>query len=264
MLSPKTIWITGASGGIGAALALLYASNKTQLVLSGRNEQKMQNIAKQCIERGARVKMIVFDVCNPAEIAGAIEQAVAFTGSIDILVCNAGVGQRALAETTKIEVAHQIMDTNFWGNVVLVQALLPVLKRQSAAQIVVTSSISGLYGFPLRSMYAASKHALTAYFETLSLELARTNIWVTIICPGRINSEFAQRALLFNGTGANVTDTAHLKSIKLEKAARKIKKAIDKKRKMLVFGKKEMALWYLKRINYGFFYYIASKLPHNS
>lgn len=259
-----TIWISGASSGLGAALAIEYAATGRRLILSGRNIQALQIVANECSEKGAEIQLFAFDHSNFESIKNAIEQHKNEIGSIDLLINNVGIGQRAPALEANGEVERQILDVNFWSAVWLTKALQPFLTKQKLAQIAVISSISGLYGFYLRSAYSAAKHALIGYFEALSLELKHSNITVSIICPGRINTGFPQRALLANGNNLGSSAVAHKRAISVVNAAKKIKCAIDKKKRFYAFGTTEILLWYIKRIHYTLFYYIASKLPSNS
>lgn len=256
----KTIWITGASSGLGETLALRYAKPGVDLILSSIDEDKLAIVAQKCKQAGAQVYQIVFDVSQAQEIERASTIVLDKYQSIDLLINNAGIGQRSLASETSANVEQKIMDTNFWSAVNLSKAILPSMKSRNIGHIVVISSISGLFSFPNRSMYAASKHALLGYFEALSLELSKTGICICLICPGRLKNDFSLQALTAKGEKYNKMDASHVNGVPLELACRKIARAIEKRKRYLVFGKKELTLWYIKRISLSLFFKVASKI----
>jgi len=260
----KVVWITGASSGLGRELAYEYANSNYFLILSGRNISNLEQTAMICIEKGADTFIVPFDIGKKNEVKGALEKVTSEIGKVDILINNSGIGQRSLAIETKSEVEDDIFNTNYWGHVWLTKGVVPMMMKSQYRQIILISSMSGLFGFPLRSTYTASKHAINGYFETLAIELKSQNIHITIVCPGRLQNDFSQHALKQDGTFYGKTDKAHLRAYPLKKVAKKIKKAADSHRFMLVIGGKEKILWYIKRISPTLFFKLACKLnPEN-
>ena len=260
----KTIWITGASSGLGETLALAYAKEGVKLILSALYLEKLQPIAQQCIEAGAEVFCLAFDISIKEQVTLAAEKVLAKYKTIDLLINNAGIGQRSLAIETSNEVENQIIDTNFWSAVWLTKAVLPSMILNKQGHIAVVSSISGLFSFPNRSAYSASKHALMGYFESLSIELAKSNICVTLICPGRMNNDFSLEALTAKGEKYGKMDASHTNGVPLNDACKMILNAIKRKKRYLVFGKKEIFLWYIKRFHAEWFYKVASRISPGS
>jgi short-subunit dehydrogenase len=256
----KVIWITGASSGLGRALAIEYASSAHFLILSGRNTSNLELTGKICIEKGADYIILPFDICKKNEVLEALNRVSSEIGKVDILINNSGIGQRSSAIDTKTEVEEYIFSTNYWGHVWLTKGVLPLMKNENHGQIIVISSLSGMFGFPLRSTYAASKHALNGYFETLAIEVKAQNIHITIVCPGRLQNDFSQHALKHDGSLYGKTDKAHIIAYPLSKAAKIIIRASAKHQFMLVLGGKEKILWYLKRLSPTLFFKLTCKL----
>jgi dehydrogenase/reductase SDR family member 7B len=260
----KVIWITGASSGLGRELAFAYANPGIHLILSGRNIQNLNETGNVSKQKGADITVLPFDLCSEPEINTAVQKVCNEIGKVDLLINNSGIGQRSLAMETTADVEKQIFQANFFGHVFLTKQIIPLMVRQGSGNIAVISSLSGLYGFPLRSLYSAAKHALNGYFETLAIELKPFNISVTIVCPGRLQNSFSQNALKSDGTLYGKTDKAHEKGYPLQKATQKIQKAIAKKQYLLTFGRKELLLWYIKRISPSIFYKLACKINPES
>jgi short-subunit dehydrogenase len=198
----KTIWVTGASSGIGEALAVLFAGSGARLVLSGRDEPALKRVAKRCcaVKPFLEPHIEAFDMVEHSLFPAVVERVLHRTDGIDILINNAGVGQRAPALSCEPDVVHKIMNVNFFGTVFLTQALLPSMIERGAGRVVVVSSVLSKFHLPGRSAYAASKHALQGYFNTLRAELYGSGVGVTIACPGWIATHISQNALTADGT----------------------------------------------------------------
>lgn len=243
----KTIWITGASSGIGKALALAFSKEGANVIISARNKQKLNEVKGQCTNPD-KVKILLLDLTDFTSFSEKVTTALQFFNGIDILVNNGGVSQRSLAIDTQFKVDQQIFDVNYFGTIGLTKALLPNFIGKESGQIVVISSIMGKLGTPLRSAYAASKHALHGFFDSLRAELFNKNIDVTIICPGYVNTDVSRNALTGDGTKFNKMDDATAKGLQPEELAKKALKAIArKKQEVIIAGSKETAAVYLKR-----------------
>lgn len=236
----KSVWITGAGSGIGEALARVYHSKGYHVILSGRTEAKLRSVS-QDLENST---IQVLDVSDSESIKKATE-IVLKNHKIDVLVHNAGISQRSLASETKPETGKRIMEVNFFGAVNLTQLVLNSMTQNS--NIVVISSAAGKFGFPLRSFYAASKHALHGYFESLALELKDQGIKVTIACPGRINTEISKSALQGDGAAHNRMDKGQSLGMDPMLCAKKIVKAMERGKMEVYIGGKEIILIYIKR-----------------
>jgi short-subunit dehydrogenase len=260
MTRSKIIWITGASSGIGEALALRWAAPGVQLVLSGRNRSQLELVAEKCKAVGATVKILAFDLTLTDEVASAVASFQAEFPRLDILVNNGGISQRSLLINTPMEVARKIMEVDFWGHAELTQQMLPFLVKTGGCKILVISSLTGLFGFPQRSAYSAAKHALHGFFETLRLEHFKDNIRVTMVCPGMVKTNISIHALTATGSEHGLMDKGQEEGILADTCARKIVKAVSRNKKEVIIGKKDVIMPYLKRYFPWLFYQIAQRI----
>ena len=182
-LANKVIVITGASSGIGEAMAKVYAAQGAKVVLGARNVQKLQFLAGDIRARGGQAAYCGVDVTKPEECRELIETAVREFGGIDVLICNAGISMRAIFDDVDLGVLHRLMDVNFWGTVNCCKFALPYLQA-SKGSVVGISSVAGLHGLPGRTGYSASKYAMTGFLETLRIENLKKGLHVMIACPG--------------------------------------------------------------------------------
>jgi dehydrogenase/reductase SDR family protein 7B len=260
-MSASTVyWITGASSGIGEALALRLAQEGNALILSGRNTLALENLQAQCNKKISEVAILPFDMLNIQEFPMLAKQAVDFFGHVDVLVNNAGASQRSLAMETSETIERKIIELNYFAPVALSKALIPYFVKQKSGHIVVVSSIAGKFGFTLRSSYAAAKHALIGYFEALRLELISIPICITLVFPGRVKTNISFSALKSDGTAHGMMDEGQRKGISAEKCARAIEKAIIKRSYEVLIGGAELIPVYLKRFCQPLFYYIIKRV----
>ncbi len=257
----KVVWITGASSGIGEALALELSEQGAQLVLSARNNEKLMAVKKAC-ENEELVKVLPLDLEDYANLETKVAEAINWFGRIDILVNNGGISQRSLASETSIYVDKRIMDVNYLGTVGLTKALIPHFIKNKKGQFVVTTSIVGKIGTPLRSSYAASKHALHGFFDSLRAENHKNNITVTVVCPGFVNTMVSVNALTGDGSPQNKMDTATKNGISPNRFAKIMAKAIlKKKEEVYIAGAKEKLGVYVKRFFPKLLATMIRKLP---
>ncbi len=165
----KVVWITGASSGIGEELAYCFAKDSAKIVLSSNDASELERVKAKCLEYTDTCIIEEFDLMKTSEIDTLTKNIVANLGSVDVLINNGGISQRAYGKDAPIEMDRKIMEINFFSAVALTKSVLPYMLKQGSGHIAATSSISGKFGFPLRSAYAASKHAITGFFETLWL-----------------------------------------------------------------------------------------------
>ncbi len=243
----KIIWITGASSGIGKGLALAFSEQGANIIISSRNKQKLIEVKAVC-KNPERVKILPLDLADFSSFKEKTKTANNFFNGIDILINNGGISQRSYAVDTELKVDQQIFDVNYFGSIALTKAVLPYFISKKSGQIVVISSIMGKLGTPLRSAYAASKHALHGFFDCLRAELYRDNIKVTIICPGYVNTNVSKNALTADGSKHNKDDAGNANGMSPDVFAKKALKSISKQKKEVVIaGIKETAAVYLKR-----------------
>lgn len=243
----KVVWITGASSGIGKALALELSKQGALLIISARKENVLNEVKAAC-QTPEKVKVLPLDLEQYDNFDQKAKEAIAWSGRIDILVNNGGISQRAFAKDTDISVDKRIMDINYTGTVALTKAVLPHFIEKKQGHIVVTTSIVGKIGTPLRSTYAASKHALHGFFDSLRAEVYNDNIDVTLICPGYVTTNVSMNALTGDGSAQQSMDKATANGINPDRFAKLMAKAIAKKKQeAYIAGAKEKLGVYVKR-----------------
>lgn len=256
----KVVWITGASSGIGLWLMKLLYGEDARLIVTSSNKEKLRQAMGSISQSGTPIKMLPGDLSDGEAAKKLAGQALAIYGKIDVLILNAGKSQRGYAAETQEHVDREIMELDYFSNVLIVKELLGAMKNNGGAHIAVTSSITGVFGFPLRSAYAAAKHALHGYFESLSLEERKNNIYVTIVCAGRIRTEISKSALLGDGKPYQKMDDGQDKGMPAELCARKYLEAIQRKKREVYIGRKEILMVYIKRFFPSLFFTIAEKI----
>ncbi len=255
-----TILITGAGGGIGHALSLEYANYATQMILCDYDKEKLEHTANLCKDKGVKVDGFSFDLSDESQVNAACNDIVKKYTVIDRLLLVSGISQRDKAIDTKLEVDRKIMEVNYFGHINLTKKLLPLLLKSENPHIGVTSSISGRFGFHLRSAYAASKFALHGFYESLRLEHWNDNLKVTIICPGRINTPISLSALRADGQKHGEMDDGQAGGMPAEVCAKKMRKAVEKGKKDVLVGNKELLMVYFRKYLPFVFYKLANKI----
>ena len=244
----RKVWITGASSGIGLACALRYASQGAQLVLTALPGAELDAAAEQCRTAGAPgVVPLPYDFSDPSGLLALCEAAWTAFDGLDLVYCNAGISQRTLVEDTSEEMVRKIMEIDFFAPEGLARNILPHMLAQGGGHIAVTSSISGKFGFPLRSAYASAKSALYGFFETLQAEYWHRGLRVTIVCPGRVQTAISMHALDKGGKPHGQMDPGQAGGITPERAARIIVRAIARGRREVLVGGKELLMVPIKR-----------------
>lgn len=258
----KVVWITGASSGIGEELAYAFAREGAFLVLSARNAEKLNLVREKCLQITSNCLVQVMDLSDVAKLEANVNEVVKQTGKIDLLINNAGRSQRSLAKETPLKNDRSIMELNFFSVVALSKLVLPQMLKNKSGHIVVVSSITGKFGFPWRTAYSASKHAIQGYFESLRAELNKDNIKVTIVSPGRIQTNISLNALIENGTSYNKMDNGQLKGMPASECATKIVRAIKKDKKELLVGKKELLMVYIRRFFPAVYHKLVTRISN--
>lgn len=244
----KIIWITGASSGIGEALVKELSANTTSnIILSSRKEEQLYTVAEKAGLAPDRYAILPLDLEDYKAMPDIAAKAMEKFGKIDILINNAGLSQRSLAIETDIEVDKRLIEVDYIGTVALTKAVLPYMIRNGGGQIAVVSSLMGIFGAPMRSGYAAAKHALHGFFDALRAELYQQKIDITIICPGFIQTNISIHAVTGDGSAQGTMDDATQKGMPADVFAKKMLLAIEKRKKQKAIGGKEVMAVYLKR-----------------
>lgn len=219
----KTIWITGASSGIGEGLALALARTGARLVLSGRRVEALESVAGRC---QAQTMVLPFETTDLDALPGIVAQAEAFAGGIDILVNNAGISQRSLALDTDFSVYRTLMDVDFFAPLRLTQLVLPAMVRRGSGAIVNNASVAGKVGSPLRTGYCAAKHAMVGWSDALRAEIAQYGVTVHVLTPGFVATGIADNALKGDGSVNGPSDDPVNAGISIDEAATQILDAL--------------------------------------
>ena len=263
-LKDKVIVITGASSGIGEAMALEYAAQGARVVLGARSIPKLQLLAGDIRSRGGQAAWCGVDVTDPQQCFELINTAVREFGGIDVLICNAGISMRALFDDVDLDVLHRLMDVNFWGTVNCCKFALPHLQA-SKGSIVGISSVAGLHGLPGRTGYSASKYAMTGFLETLRIENLKKGLHVMVACPGFTASNVRFAALTADGSSQGETPRDEGKMMTPEQVARIVARGILRRKRLCLMEAEGRATHFVKKFAPGFldrmFYLVVSKEP---
>lgn len=195
----KVVWITGASSGIGEALADAFYAEGAKLILSGRRREALEEVQRR-LGGEDRARIVAFEATDFDALPGVVEQALAAFGRVDVLVNNAGVSQRSLAKDTEFGVYRSVVDIDLMAPIALTQLVTPHMAARGSGRIIAVSSIAGKVGVPLRTAYCAAKHGVFGYFDALRAETAHLGLSVHVVAPGSIKTDISRNAV--TGTGA--------------------------------------------------------------
>jgi short-subunit dehydrogenase len=243
----KTVWITGASSGIGEALTYALNEKGANLILSSRRRKALEKVKNNCSNNRPEIHVLPLDLADPDSLKEKAEEALSIFGHIDYLFNNGGVSQRSTAYDTKMEVLRKVMEINFFGSVILTKAVLPTMLERQSGHIVVTSSVMGKFGTRMRSSYAASKHALHGYFDSLRQEVYEDNIHISLVCPGYIKTDVTKNALEGDGSKHNKMSKGQEHGMSPEEFAKKLLPKVAKRQNEIYIGGAEIMGVYLKR-----------------
>jgi short-subunit dehydrogenase len=246
-LKDKVIWITGASSGIGEALALAFAKRGARLILSARRESELNRVGAATKLADLDLMVLPFDLYDTSNASGLAAQVMNKFGRIDVLVNNGGYSQRSAAIDTTEKLERDLMEVNYFSTVNLSRAVLPYMKRQKSGHIVVISSIAGKFGFYLRSTYSAAKHALHGYFDSLRLETEQFGIHTMIVCPGKIKTAVSLNAVVADGSKHQQMDPSHETAMSAEECALQIISGMEKNKEEIFVGGKEILMIKIRR-----------------
>ena len=230
-LEGKVVVVTGASSGIGEAMAREYAKMGAKVVMAARREEELNRIAQEITAQGGEVEYVACDVTKEQECKHLIERAVKRFERIDVMICNAGLSMRALFDDCDLSVLHRLMDVNFWGTVNCTKYALPWLQR-SRGSLVGISSVAGIHGLPGRTGYSASKYAMTGFLDTIRVENLKKGVHVMTACPGFTASNVRFSALTADGSQQGETPRNEAKMMTPEQVAHIVALGIRRRKRM--------------------------------
>lgn len=260
MFNGKIVWITGGSSGIGEALVRKFASGGATVIASSNDPAGLERVKSECTGRPGEVHCVPFDLADTSGIGSVVNKQIDNFGRIDYLINIGGISQRARIDETPLWLDRKIFEINYFGTIALTKAVLPYMIRQKSGHILATSSITGRFGFPLRSAYSASKQALHGFFETLYLENKTNNIRCSVIIPGRVRTAISLHALNSEGKEHGKLDDGQAKGITPEKAAGMIIRGIRRNKREILVGSGELMMLHIRRYLPWLFFRIADKI----
>jgi dehydrogenase/reductase SDR family member 7B len=256
----RIVWITGASSGIGESLVYAFINRGAIVIASSNEPLELERVKKNSGELSSNVFCVPFDLSDTSGISKIVDEQIELRGSIDYLINIGGISQRATIIETPLWLDRKIMEINYFGTIALTKAVLPHMIRRESGHILATSSISGRFGFPLRSAYSASKEALHGFFETLYLENKKYKIRSSVIIPGRVRTKISFRSLNGEGKEHGEMDDGLSKGLSPERAAEIIINGIKRNKREILVGGSELILLYIRRLIPFLFFRIADKV----
>ena len=264
MFTNQVVWITGASSGIGEALALQFAAAGARLVLSSRRQEQLERVRQRCLEAGSdpgNTLVLPLDVTDTDSMPAAVNRVLETFGRIDMLINNAGISQRERCVDTDMAVYRRLLEVDVLGQIALTKAVLPVMLEQRSGHIAVTSSVAGKVGAPFRTGYCAAKHAVMGFFDALRAEVAQHGIRVTTITPGYVRTDISVNALRGDGSTFGTVDREVAGGMDADRCAEIILKGFRKGTPEIAVGQgMEMKALWLKRFFPRLVFRVAEKM----
>ena len=263
--TPGTVWITGASSGIGLACAEVYAAKGARVILSSRREDALEKVADDLsyrlkLQRKKTFVIAPLDLEISDSLDGVVKRVLSEVETVDIMIHCGGISQRSLAIETSLEVDRHIMEIDYFGTVALTKSLLPHFVKRQAGQFVVVTSLMGLFSSPLRSGYCGAKHALHGFFEALRAEHYEDGIGITMVCPGFIATDLSLNAVTGDGSKQGTMDVKTGSGMTPLQCAKKLVKGVEKRKPEIFIGKSELIAVYLKKFFPGILRIIMRKV----
>ena len=247
-LQDQVVWITGASSGIGEALAYAFANRGAKLILSSRREEELRRVKKNCSLPDEHVLIVPLDVAETEKIPSAVQTVLSHFKRIDILVNNAGVSHWTKVKDLSVELIQRIMNVNFIGGAALTHEVLPGMLERKQGSIIVISSVLGKMPVRKQAAYVASKYALQGFYDTLRLEVAGDGVHVLVVCPGFVRTNVAKNSLNKEGVAINQDNEKIKSGLDPSYVAERILQSLDRKKNELVIaGKPEKTALWMKR-----------------
>jgi dehydrogenase/reductase SDR family member 7B len=256
-LAQKVVWITGASSGIGEALAIAASRRGARVVLSARRANELERVRSLCADP-AQAAVLPVDLLKLDDPAATLREAEKFFGPIDVLVNNAGISQRSRVLDTTLDVYRQVFELDFFATVALTQAVLPGMIQRGGGHVVVVSSVVGYISSAMRSGYSAAKHALHGFYDAARAEHWRDNVKFTLACPGYVKTNVTLNAVDGKGGKWGKMDPSIANGVEPGVCAEKIWRAVEKNKDEVLVGKEALVV-YLKRYLPGLFAYAVNR-----
>ncbi|HUR41571.1 MAG TPA: SDR family oxidoreductase [Verrucomicrobiae bacterium] len=256
-LTGKVVWITGASSGIGEAMAIAASQRGAKVILSARRQNELERV-KQLCANPAQCAVLQVDLMQIGDGTAIVREAEKCFGPVDVLVNNAGISQRSMVLDTSLEVYRQIFELDFFATVALTKAVLPSMIQRRGGHVVVVSSVVGYISSAMRSGYSAAKHALHGFYDAARAEHWRDGVKFTLACPGYIRTNVTLNAVDGKGGTWGKMDPSIAKGVAPEVCAEKIWRAVEKERDEVLVGKEALVV-YLKRFLPGVFSYAIKR-----
>lgn len=256
----QTVWITGASSGIGEALAYELSKRDARLILSARRVEQLHTVKAAC-DNSDRHVVVPLDLADASTLEAAVDDVLNRVGRVNVMVHCGGISQRSLVKNTRLTVDRRIMEVNYFGAITLTKRVLPSMLERGQGHFVVISSVVGKFGTSMRSAYAASKHALHGFFDSLRAETHDDGIRVTIVCPGFVKTNVGHNALTEDGTPLG-EKKSELKEIGMPsaKCARQIANALEREKHEVYIGGWETLGVYAKRFSPALFNHVIRRM----
>ncbi|MDB4533486.1 SDR family oxidoreductase [Vicingaceae bacterium] len=262
-LTNKVVWITGASSGIGEAIAYELAKENCKIVISARRAEELNRVKLNTNLPEENVFVLPIDLEKHKNASEWTAQVIQKYGRIDVLINNGGISQEGFALDTSSEVEQKIMNINYFGNVALSKAVAPIMQKQKSGKIAVITSIIGKFGLPRLSTYAASKHALYGFYDSFRLEVKKDGISVLLVSPGFINTNVTLNAITGDGSTFKKNSPAQENGMKTDVLAKRFVKALKSNKNHKYIGSKELLSIPFKTFLPNLFYSIMLKMSNN-
>ena len=259
----KTVWITGASSGIGEALAEEFAKEGSRVIISSHEKEELERVREKLKDISTEVHIEVFNLAKPEEVKKAADNVLKKFGGIDVMMNNGGISQRALASESPLEIDRLVMEIDYFAGIILAKAVLPGMIERGEGYFGVTSTIAGKFGFPMRSAYSAAKHALFGFYESLLAENYHKGIRVTLFSPGRVRTNISINSVDSQGKARNVMDPGQANGISPEKCAQKMLRSMKKGRRDVLIGGSELIMVYIYKYLRPLYYRMARTMDPN-
>lgn len=266
MFKDQVVWMTGASSGIGEAIAYEMAEKGAKLILSARRAPELERVKEGCVSRGANadhIMVLTLDVTDEAAMPGKVKEAHEQWGSIDMLFNNAGISQRSLCVDTDMQTYRKLFEVDVFGQIALTKQVLPIMIEQGSGHMVVTASVAGKIGAAQRTGYCAAKHAMMGFFDALRTEVTRQNIRVTTITPGYIRTAISENALKGDGSEFGKTDKNIAGGMDVTKCAKVVMRGFEKGKQEIPVGEGiEMKALLIKRFFPNMLFKMAERVSN--
>lgn len=256
----KTVWITGASSGIGECLVEVFAHEGAKVIMSSHEPEELERVRKKLEDVSTDIHPVVFNLAKPEEVKAAADKVLKEFGGVDVLMNNGGISQRALAVESPVEIDRLVMEIDYFAGVILAKAVLPGMIERGYGHFGITSTITGKFGFPMRTAYSAAKHALFGFYESLLAENHKHGIKVTMFSPGRIRTNISLNSVDKDGKARNVMDAGQENGVSPEKCAKKMLRTMKKGRRDVLIGGSELAMVYIYKYARWQYYRMARNM----